>query len=512
MKNIYRLILSAHIAAFGIQWAADPAEAQVLGPGDDAIITPDGRTIINPPLPNPQQSPPPIQNADGSTTYPVGTTPPPTDGFTQVNRDGSVTIFPRGGTDTGPQLRPGDSAIITPDGRLIINPPEPSPGPQLRPGDSAIVTPDGRLIVNPPEPGPPPIQNPDGSTTYPVGTTPPPTDGFTQVNRDGSVTIFPRESAPSGNQPDAPAGFDFRLPWRVSDGLQLRARYEYFRESETPELQENAPMRDQADDPIGLDLRFQYPFSDRFEFRLPYEYQPESGAEDDSPIEPPTIEFLDDAESPAIDPEGGDGEKFTLYPYRGRFDAGGSVYIDPPTLILDDDVDPPVESVIPELQGGSPSTSGSETGDQADAPVGSDFRVQYPFSDSFQLRARYDYQPESGAEDDSPIDPPTIELLDEAESPPTGSVIPELGGGDGDVFLRYYYLDRTGGGMTRVDPPTLTFDDEVDSPVESVIPELQGGSPSTSGSETDDRADAPEGLDFSIPDRFSDSFDLLSRY
>ena len=57
-------------------------------------------------------------------------------------------------------------------------------------------------------------------------------------------------------------------------------------------------MRDEADDPVGLDLRFQYPFSDRFEFRLPYDYQPESGAEDDLPVAPPTIELLDEAESP----------------------------------------------------------------------------------------------------------------------------------------------------------------------------------------------------------------------
>ncbi len=263
MKNIYRLILSAHIAAFGIQWAADTAEAQVLGPGDDAIITPDGRTIINPPLPNPQQSPPPIQNADGSTTYPVGTTPPPT-------------------------------------------------------------------------------------------------DGFTQVNRDGSVTIFPRESAPSGNQPeapsgsDAPTGFDFRLPWRVSDDLQLRARYDYFNESETPEPQEDAPSRNDADAPEGLDLRYQYPFSDDFQLRLPYDYQPESGAEDELPTEPapPTIEFIDE-ETPAIDPEAGDGETYRIYPYMGRMD-GGSVYIDPPTLDLDFDDEPPVDSVIPELQNYGP--------------------------------------------------------------------------------------------------------------------------------------------------------------
>ncbi len=213
MKNVFRLILSAHIAAFGIQLATDTAEAQVLRPGDDAIITPGGRTIVNPPLHNPRPT--------ARSTW-----------------------------------------------------------------------------------------NPDGSTTYPRGTTPPRTDGFTQANRDGSVTIFPRESAPARDQEDAPEGLDLRLPYSFSDRLQLRARYNY---------------------------------------------QPENGAEDDWSVEPPTIEFLDDAESPPAKssiPESGegDGEVILRYYLRDRFD-GGMTRVDPPTLLLDDDVEPPVESVIPELQG-----------------------------------------------------------------------------------------------------------------------------------------------------------------
>ena len=67
---------------------------------------------------------------------------------------------------------------------------------------------------------------------------------------------------------------------------------------------------------------------------------------------------------------------------------------------------------------GSPSTTGSETGDRADTLEGLDLSIPYRFSDSFDLRARYEYYPESSGKDESPVAPPTIEFLDEAESPP----------------------------------------------------------------------------------------------
>jgi len=181
MKNLPVLIISTHIAVFGTLLAINTTQAQVLRPGDDAVITPGGRTIVNPPTRTRPATPRPIRNPDGSTTYPRGTTPPRTDGFTQVNPDGSVTIFPRGGTRTPPpprptrqppRLRPGDDAVITPVGRITVNPPLPKPRrttqpPRLRPGDDAVITPGGRTLVNPPLPSPRRTTTPPRTTQSP---------------------------------------------------------------------------------------------------------------------------------------------------------------------------------------------------------------------------------------------------------------------------------------------------------------------------------------------------------
>ena len=110
-------------------------DAPELGPGDDAIATPDGELIVNPPLPpesgGTSPTGEPRSNPDGSTTYPKGASLPPNAGIPEFHADGSVTVFPYGhGTidppsPRGPELKPGDDAVATPDGELIVNPPLP---------------------------------------------------------------------------------------------------------------------------------------------------------------------------------------------------------------------------------------------------------------------------------------------------------------------------------------------------------------------------------------------------
>ncbi len=133
--------------------------------------------------------------------------------------------------------------------------------------------------------------------------------------------------------------------------------------------------------PLNFDV--QYFHSDRFEIRARYDLYPEiesvipelshDGGYPDSAsdfIEPPTIEFIDETEDngiesviPQLSPYGGmeytpesdsghasDIDEEFRIEYRGGYDSGGSVRIDPPTLDLDVGPDSgDFESVIPQL-------------------------------------------------------------------------------------------------------------------------------------------------------------------
>lgn len=133
-------------------------------------------------------------------------------------------------------------------------------------------------------------------------------------------------------------------------------------------------------EPLNFDV--QYSYGDRFEIRARYELRPEiesvipelshEGGYRHSAsdfIEPPTIEFIDETEDngiesviPQLAPYGGmeytpeshsgdtsDREEFRIE-YRGGYENGGSVRIDPPTLDLDAGPDSgDFESIIPQL-------------------------------------------------------------------------------------------------------------------------------------------------------------------
>jgi hypothetical protein len=147
----------------------------------------------------------------------------------------------------------------------------------------------------------------------------------------------------------------------------------------TPES--DSPSVGGGGQPSSFDI--QYPYRDRFEIRARYDQSPEidsvipelshdDGYPDAEPnfIEPPTIEFIDEAEDnriesviPQLAPYGGveytpeshsadasDRVEEYRIEYRGGYESGGSVRIDPPTLDLGVGADSgESESIIPQL-------------------------------------------------------------------------------------------------------------------------------------------------------------------
>ncbi|MCZ6856297.1 MAG: hypothetical protein O7G86_20470 [Gammaproteobacteria bacterium] len=160
-------------------------------------------------------------------------------------------------------------------------------------------------------------------------------------------------------------------------------------ESVIPQLSYQYGSTPESDSPsVGGDVEpsyfdIQYPYRDRFEIRARYDQSPEidsvipelahdygyQDAETDF-IEPPTIEFIDETDDNGIEsvipqlapyggveytPESHSGdasdrrEEFRIE-YRGGYESGGSVRIDPPTLDLGADADTAdTESIIPQL-------------------------------------------------------------------------------------------------------------------------------------------------------------------